>query len=142
MSKYILIPDSFKGSLSSGEICGILGREIRALEPEAEICSIPVADGGEGTVDAFLAALGGEKIPVSCRDPYGRAITACYGLLPDGGTAVVEMAAAAGLPLVGDDRRAADATTYGVGQLIAHALERGAKRIVLGLGGSATNDGG
>ena len=71
MSKYILIPDSFKGSLSSGEICGILGREIRALEPEAEICSIPVADGGEGTVDAFLAALGGEKIPVSCREPYG-----------------------------------------------------------------------
>lgn len=142
MSKYILIPDSFKGSLSSGEICGILGREIRALEPEAEICSIPVADGGEGTVDAFLAALGGEKIPVSCRDPYGRAITACYGLLPDGGTAVIEMAAAAGLPLVGDDRRAADATTYGVGQLMAHALERGAKRIVLGLGGSATNDGG
>ncbi|HCO50961.1 MAG TPA: glycerate kinase, partial [Oscillibacter sp.] len=118
MSKYILIPDSFKGSLSSGEICGILGREIRTLEPEAEICSIPVADGGEGTVDAFLAALGGEKIPVSCRDPYGRAITACYGLLPDGGTAVVEMAAAAGLPLVGDDRRAADATTYGVGQLM------------------------
>lgn len=142
MSKYILIPDSFKGSLSSGEICGILGREIRTLEPEAEICSIPVADGGEGTVDAFLAALGGEKIPVSCRDPYGRAITACYGLLPDGGTAVIEMAAAAGLPLVGDDRRAADATTYGVGQLMAHALERGAKRIVLGLGGSATNDGG
>ena len=97
MSKYILIPDSFKGSLSSGEICGILGREIRTLEPEAEICSIPVADGGEGTVDAFLAALSGEKIPVSCRDPYGRAITACYGLLPDGGTAVVEMAAAAAL---------------------------------------------
>ena len=142
MSKYILIPDSFKGSLSSEEICGILGREIRTLEPEAEICSIPVADGGEGTVDAFLAALGGEKIPVSCRDPYGRAITACYGLLPDGGTAVIEMAAAAGLPLVGDDRRVADATTYGVGQLMAHALERGAKRIVLGLGGSATNDGG
>lgn len=142
MSKYILIPDSFKGSLSSEEICGILGREIRALEPEAEICSIPVADGGEGTVDAFLAALGGEKIPVSCRDPYGRAITACYGLLPDGGTAVIEMAAAAGLPLVGDDRRVADATTYGVGQLMAHALKRGAKRIVLGLGGSATNDGG
>ena len=142
MSKYILIPDSFKGSLSSGEICGILAREIRALEPEAEIRAIPVADGGEGTVDAFLAALGGEKVPVPCRDPYGRAITACYGLLPGDGTAVVEMAAAAGLPLVGDDRRAADTTTYGVGQLMAHALERGAKKIVLGLGGSATNDGG
>ena len=98
MSKYILIPDSFKGSLSSGEICGILGREIRALEPEAEICAIPVADGGEGTVDAFLSAVGGQQVPVACTGPYGEAITACYGLLPDG-SAVVEMAAAAGLPL-------------------------------------------
>ena len=141
MSKYILVPDSFKGSLSSAEICGILTRKIRRLEPEAQICAIPVADGGEGTVDAFLAALGGEKVPVTCRDPYGRAITAHYGLLP-GGTAVVEMAAAAGLPLVGEDRRAADATTYGVGQLMAHALENGAGKIILGLGGSATNDGG
>ena len=141
MRKYILVPDSFKGSLSSSEICGILTREIRQLEPEAQICAIPVADGGEGTVDAFLAALGGEKAAVDCRDPYGRAITAHYGLLP-GGTAVVEMAAAAGLPLVGEDRRVADATTYGVGQLMAHALENGAERIILGLGGSATNDGG
>ncbi len=98
MSKYILIPDSFKGSLSSGEICGILGREIRALEPEAEICSIPVADGGEGHGGRIPGRPGRRKIPVSCRDPYGRAITACYGLLPDGGTAVIEMAAAAGLP--------------------------------------------
>ena len=77
-----------------------------------------------------------------CRDPYGRPLTAHYGLFPDGKTAVIEMAAAAGLPLVGEDRRVADATTYGVGQLIAHALKRGAERIILGLGGSATNDGG
>ncbi len=142
MRKYVLIPDSFKGCLSSAEICGIIAREIDRLDPGARVCAIPVADGGEGTVDAFLTALGGEKVAVACRDPYGRAITAHYGLLPDGQTAVIEMAAAAGLPLVGDDRRVADATTYGVGQLIAHALGRGAKRIILGLGGSATNDGG
>lgn len=142
MRKYVVIPDSFKGCLSSGEICGIIAREIRCRDPEARVCALPVADGGEGTVDAFLGALGGEKVAVPCRDPYGRPLTAHYGLFPDGKTAVIEMAAAAGLPLVGEDRRVADATTYGVGQLIAHALKRGAERIILGLGGSATNDGG
>ena len=142
MRKYVVIPDSFKGCLSSGEICGIMAREIRRRDPEARVCALPVADGGEGTVDAFLGALGGEKVAVPCRDPYGRPLTAHYGLFPDGKTAVIEMAAAAGLPLVGEDRRVADATTYGVGQLIAHALKRGAERILLGLGGSATNDGG
>lgn len=142
MRKYVVIPDSFKGCLSSGEICGIIAREIRCRDPEARVYTLPVADGGEGTVDAFLGALGGEKVAVPCRDPYGRPLTAHYGLFPDGKTAVIEMAAAAGLPLVGEDRRVADATTYGVGQLIAHALKRGAERIILGLGGSATNDGG
>ena len=142
MRKYVLIPDSFKGSMSSAEICGIIAREIHALEPEARVRAIPVADGGEGTVDAFLAAMGGEKIAAPCHGPYGQAMTACYGLLPDGRTAVVEMAAAAGLPLVGEDRRVAEAGTFGVGELMAHALHRGATRIILGLGGSATNDGG
>ena len=142
MRKYVVIPDSFKGCLSSGEICDIIAREIRRRDPEARVCALPVADGGEGTVDAFLGALGGEKVAVPCRDPYGRPLTAHYGLFPDGKTAVIEMAAAAGLPLVGEDRRVADATTYGVGQLMAHALKRGAERIILGLGGSATNDGG
>lgn len=142
MRKYVVIPDSFKGCLSSGEICGIIAREIRRRDPEARVCALPVADGGEGTVDAFLGALGGEKVAVPCRDPYGRPLTAHYGLFLDGKTAVIEMAAAAGLPLVGEDRRVADTTTYGVGQLIAHALKRGAERILLGLGGSATNDGG
>lgn len=142
MRKYVVIPDSFKGCLSSGEICGIIAREIRRRDPEARVCALPVADGGEGTVDAFLGALGGEKVAVPCRDPYGCPLTAHYGLFPDGKTAVIEMAAAAGLPLVGEDRRVADTTTYGVGQLIAHALKRGAERIILGLGGSATNDGG
>ena len=141
MAKYVLIPDSFKGTLSSEDICRIASEEILRLEPEAEICAIPVADGGEGTVDAFLAAVGGTRAEVPCTGPCGQEIRGFYGLLPDG-TAVVEMAAAAGLPLAGACRDPERTTTYGVGQLMAHALSRGAKRLVLGLGGSATNDGG
>ena len=141
MRKYVLIPDSFKGTLSSREVCQIVAEAIRSQEPEAEICAIPVADGGEGTVDAFLSAVGGQQVPVACTGPYGEAITACYGLLPDG-SAVVEMAAAAGLPMVDENRDPEKTTTYGVGQLIRHAAHHGAKRLVLALGGSATNDGG
>lgn len=141
MAKYVLIPDSFKGTLSSEDICRIASEEILRLEPEAEICAIPVADGGEGTVDAFLAAVGGTRAEVPCTGPCGQEVMGFYGLLPDG-TAVVEMAAAAGLPLAGACRDPEKTTTYGVGQLMAHALSRGAKQLVLGLGGSATNDGG
>ena len=141
MAKYVLIPDSFKGTLSSEDICRIASEEILRLEPEAEICAIPVADGGEGTVDAFLAAVGGTRAEVPCTGPCGQEVMGFYGLLPDG-TAVVEMAAAAGLPLAGACRDPEKTTTYGVGQLMAHALSRGAQRLVLGLGGSATNDGG
>ena len=141
MAKYVLMPDSFKGTLSSENICRIASEEILRLEPEAEICAIPVADGGEGTVDAFLAAVGGTRAEVPCTGPCGQEVMGFYGLLPDG-TAVVEMAAAAGLPLAGACRDPEKTTTYGVGQLMAHALSRGAKRLVLGLGGSATNDGG
>ena len=141
MAKYVLIPDFFKGTLSSEDICRIASEEILRLEPEAEICAIPVADGGEGTVDAFLAAVGGTRAEVPCTGPCGQEVMGFYGLLPDG-TAVVEMAAAAGLPLAGACRDPEKTTTYGVGQLMAHALSRGAKRLVLGLGGSATNDGG
>lgn len=141
MAKYVLIPDSFKGTLPSEDICRIASEEILRLEPEAEICAIPVADGGEGTVDAFLAAVGGTRAEVPCTGPCGQEVMGFYGLLPDG-TAVVEMAAAAGLPLAGACRDPEKTTTYGVGQLMAHALSRGAKRLVLGLGGSATNDGG
>lgn len=141
MAKYVLIPDSFKGTLSSEDICRIASEEILRLEPETEICAIPVADGGEGTVDAFLAAVGGTRAEVPCTGPCGQEVMGFYGLLPDG-TAVVEMAAAAGLPLAGACRDPEKTTTYGVGQLMAHALSRGAKRLVLGLGGSATNDGG
>ena len=141
MASYIVIPDSSKGTLSSVEVCRIVEEVIYSLEPEARVRAIPVADGGEGTVDAFLAAVSGQRISVACTGPYGEPLTACYGLLPDG-TAVVEMAAAAGLPLVGERRDPERITTYGVGQLMVHAARQGAKRLVLALGGSATNDGG
>ena len=141
MSKIVLIPDSFKGTMSSGEICLIMKQAILRHLPHAEIVSIPVADGGEGSVDAFLAAMGGRKIPVTVKGPYFEEVDAFYAILPDG-TAVVEMAAAAGLPLVGENLHAERTTTFGVGQLIAHAVGAGCKRVIVGLGGSATNDGG
>lgn len=141
MERYVLVPDSFKGTLASGEICAILREEILQAKPDAEVVSIPVADGGEGSVDAFLTAVGGQRVQVPCHGPHMEMMTGFYGLLPDG-TAVVEMAAAAGLPLVGSRLEPDTATTYGVGELMADAAARGARRIVLGLGGSATNDGG
>jgi len=141
MERYVLVPDSFKGTLGSGEICTILREEILRAKPDAEVIAIPVADGGEGSVDAFLTAVGGRKIEVPCHGPHMEEMTGFYGLLPDG-TAVVEMAAAAGLPLVGNRLEPDKTTTYGVGELMAAAAEQGARRIVLGLGGSATNDGG
>ena len=141
MERYILVPDSFKGTLSSQEICEILQQEILRVRPEAKVLAFPVADGGEGSVDAFLAAVGGQRIEVPCHGPYMEEMVGFYGLLPDG-TAVVEMAAAAGLPLVGNRLEVDKTTTYGVGELMAAAAENGAKRIILGLGGSSTNDGG
>lgn len=141
MKKVLLIPDSFKGTMSSGEICATMKKSILTHYPQAEVVSIPVADGGEGSVDSFLAAAGGRKVWITVKGPYFEDIQSFYGILPDN-TAVVEMAAAAGLPLVGDNKRAEKTTTYGVGQLIEHAAKAGCKKIIIGLGGSATNDGG
>ena len=142
MKKCIVISDSFKGSLPSRDICAIARERIPLFFPACEVRALNVADGGEGTVDCFLDSCGGERVLVSgVQNPYGEPIDAAYGLLPDG-TAVIEMAAAAGLPLVAGRKDPCVTTTYGVGQLIADALARGARRIVLGLGGSATNDGG
>ena len=142
MKKCIVISDSFKGSLPSRDICAIARERIPLYFPTCEVRALNVADGGEGTVDCFLDSCGGERVLVSgVQNPYGEPIDAAYALLPDG-TAVVEMAAAAGLPLVAGRKNPCVTTTYGVGQLIADALARGARRIVLGLGGSATNDGG
>lgn len=141
MHKYLLIPDSFKGTLSAREVCQLTAEVIRQREPDAAIHMVPVADGGEGTVDAFLSALGGRRVDCPCQGPYGETVPGFYGLLPDG-TAVIEMAAAAGLPLAGARREPEAASTFGVGQLLRHAAHHGARRLVLGLGGSATNDGG
>lgn len=141
MHKYILIPDSFKGTLSARDFCAVAREAIGRADPGAQVLSIPLADGGEGTVEAFLAACGGQRIECPCTGPYGGTAPGFYGLLPDG-TAVVELAAAAGLPLARTDLHPAEATTYGVGQLLLHAARHGARRLLLGLGGSATNDGG
>lgn len=139
MEKILLIPDSFKGSMNSGEICAIMKKSILPHYPAAQIIAIPVADGGEGSVDAFLGAVGGERVLAKVQGPYGEEIESFYGILPDG-TAVVEMAAAAGLPLVEGRPNPSQTSTYGVGQLVLHAAHNGAKRILLGLGGSCTND--
>jgi glycerate kinase len=142
MSKFLLIPDSFKGTMSSEEICSIMEKAIRMNSPEAEIISIPVADGGEGSVDAFLRAMGGEKVTVMVKGPYFEDMEAFYGIVQDGEIAVIEMSACAGLPLVEGRSDPRKTTTYGVGQLMEHAIRHGCRKLILGLGGSCTNDAG
>ena len=141
MRKFVLIPDSFKGTLSSQQVCDHMAAAIQKRFPQAEICAIPVADGGEGTCDAFLAAMGGEKRTKTVSGPFFEPVKAFYARLPDG-RAVIEMAACAGLPLAGERKDPEKTTTLGVGELIRAALDDSCREIVLGLGGSATNDGG
>ncbi len=141
--KIVIAMDSLKGSLSSLE-AGEAAREgiLRAI-PEAQVQVCPLADGGEGTVEALVAGLGGQLETAVVTGPMGGRITAQYGILPDGVTAVLEMSAAAGLPLTQpEERDPLRATTYGVGELLLDALNKGCRRFLLGLGGSATNDGG
>lgn len=142
MKKVVLIPDSFKGTLSSTQICDIISSKVKEHFPSCEVVSIPVADGGEGSVDCFLTALGGEKIYVKVKNPYFEEIESFYGLIDNGKTAVIEMASCAGLPLVEDRKDPRKTTTYGVGQLILDAASKGVNKIIVGLGGSSTNDGG
>ena len=141
MKKCIVISDSFKGSLSSGEICDIARACFAEVLSDCELTAIPVADGGEGTVDCFHQVCGGELVPVTVQGPFGQDMEAAY-LRLDGSRAVIEMASSAGLPLVGDRRDPRITSTYGVGQQIRHAVEQGSTQILLGLGGSCTNDGG
>lgn len=140
--KFVLIPDSFKGTLSSEQICEIIKEKVEKHFSGAEIMCVPVADGGEGSVDAFLTALGGSKVSVKVKNPYFEEMDSYYGLIHEGETAVIEMASCAGLPLVEDRKNPKLTTTYGVGQLILAAAESGVKKIIVGLGGSSTNDGG
>ena len=142
MKKIVLIPDSFKGTLSSKQICEIVSAEITQQFPNCEIVSIPVADGGEGSVDCFLSALGGEKITAIVSGPHLEKMEAYLGYLPESSTAVIEMASCAGLPLVENHKDPLGTTTYGVGELLLEAANHGATKIILGLGGSCTTDGG
>lgn len=128
--------------MSSIETCKIMENAILANLPDATVVSIPVADGGEGSVDAFLESQSGEKVFLSVCGPYFKPVEAFYGIIDNGNTAVIEMAACAGLPLVEGNPNPGLTTTYGVGELIKDALRRGCKKIILGLGGSCTNDAG
>jgi len=142
MKKVVIAVDSFKGTMSSIEVCTLIETGFKAVLPELETVKVPIADGGEGTVDAFLAALGGEKAKVHVKDPLFREIESFYGILPDHKTAVIEMAAASGLPLVEAEKNPCLTSTYGTGELILDALNRGCNKLIIGIGGSATNDGG
>lgn len=142
MEKCVLIPDSFKGTMSSEEICTIMEKKVREYYPACAVLKIPVADGGEGTVDCFLTALGGEKISARVKGPFFEEIDAFYALIEHETVAVIEMASCAGLPLAEGRKDPKRATSYGVGQLILAAMEHGCQKIIIGLGGSCTNDGG
>ena len=142
MEKILLVPDSFKGTLSSRQVCQVMAGQLRRFFPQAQVKSIPVADGGEGSVEAFLAAAGGERRTRTVTGPFGEPVEAFYGILGDGHTAVIEMAACAGLPLAEGRLNPERATTYGVGELLLAAKEAGCTKAILGLGGSCTNDGG
>jgi glycerate kinase len=141
--RILIAPDSFKDCLSARQVAQALSRGVRKVMPEAHIRSIPMADGGEGTVDSIIDATGGEIVRVRVPDPLGREIPSFFGVSGDGSTAVIEMAAASGLELLEQRERDPWVTsTFGTGQLIRHALDRGCRKILLGIGGSATNDGG
>ncbi|MCH8204987.1 MAG: glycerate kinase [Candidatus Hydrogenedentes bacterium] len=141
--RIVIAPDSFKESASAIEVCVAIETGLRRVWADVEIDAVPMADGGEGTVDALVAATQGRYLEAEVRDPLGEVITARYGILGDGKTAVIEMAAASGLERVPVDRRAPGfTTTFGTGQLMRDAIEQGVARLIVGLGGSATNDAG
>ena len=172
MNKVILIPDSFKGTLSSTQICEIISAEITKQFPSCKVISIPVADGGEGSVDCFLSALGGQKITATVNGPHFEKMKSYFGMIANRNnndsyenkpnstqpvadkfnttkfntienlTAVIEMASCAGLPLVENNKDPLGTTTYGVGKLILAATKQNAQKIIVGLGGSCTTDGG
>lgn len=142
MKKVVLIPDSFKGTMSSEEICDIMESALKKHFESIDIVKIPVADGGEGSVDCFLQAVGGEKVWVEASNPYFEKMQSFYGLIENNSVAVIEMASCAGLPLVEDNKNPKMTTTFGVGELVLDAIKKGVKKIIIGLGGSATNDGG
>jgi glycerate kinase len=143
LMKIVIAPDSFKGSLSAASAAEAIAKGVRRCVPDADIIEIPIADGGEGTLSSLLAATDGERVTITVAGPLGTEVNASYGLLEHGSVAVIEMAEASGLCLLTEEQRnPALTTTYGTGELIRDALERGCRRFLLTVGGSATNDGG
>ena len=140
MKKCLIMPDSFKGTLSAVQICEIIKKQINKHFPDCNVIAIPVADGGEGTVDSFLYASNAKKIEIITSGPYGECIKTYYAKIED--TAIIEMASAAGLPMVENNKNPIKTTTYGVGTIIKEVVKNGCKNIIVGLGGSCTNDGG
>jgi glycerate 2-kinase len=141
--RILIAPQSLKGSLTAAEAGSAIAQGVRAIYPKAEIEVVPVADGGEGTVQALVDASSGKIIQKMVTGPLGEPVPAFFGLMGDGRTAVIEMAACAGLPLVPPEKRNPRITTsYGVGELILAALDYGSQHFIIGIGGSATNDGG
>lgn len=139
----LVAPDSFKDSLSASEASRIISEAISAVIPSASIRQIPISDGGEGLLEALLTPLQGTLVSVSVKDPLHRTIEASYGLVDQGKTAIIEMATASGLELLSiEERNPLITSTYGTGELIKDALDKGCTKIIIGLGGSATNDGG
>jgi glycerate kinase len=141
--RILISPDSFKGSLASQEVADAIERGIKKVSEKHETIKIPIADGGDGTLDCIMPVVAGEIIYTKVVGPLGEEISAPFGVMDNGNTAFIEMAKASGLPLLQKEmRKPLITTTYGTGQLIKKALEIGCKRIIIGLGGSATNDGG
>ncbi|MCW8274991.1 glycerate kinase [Pseudomonas sp. PCH199] len=141
--KIVIAPDSFKDSLSAQGVADAIALGLMEVWPDAQLVKCPMADGGEGTVESILAACGGELQRIAVRGPLGDPVDAAWGWLPDSHTAIIEMAEASGLQLVPVDQRdACISSTFGTGELIRAALDEGAQRVILAIGGSATNDGG
>lgn len=141
--KVVIAIDSLKGSLTSIEAGYAVKAGILRAKPDARIIVKPLADGGEGTTDALIEGLGGERIYITVSGPFKKPISTYYGFLPDSNTAIIEMASAAGVTLIADDEKDPfTATTYGVGEMIKDAIEKGCRNFIIGIGGSATNDGG
>lgn len=140
--KVVIAIDSLKGSLTSMEAGRAIKEGILNVLPDTEVIVKPLADGGEGTTEALVEGLGGEMVYVDVHGPLETPVKAGYGLIRETGTAIMEMAAAAGIIIVGKDKRPLDATTYGVGEMIQDAIQKGCRNFIIGIGGSATNDGG
>lgn len=141
--RFVVAPDSFKGSLSANRVGQVIEKTLTREIPEAVVDVVPMADGGEGTVESFLYATDGHRVELHATGPTGDKVPVFYGVLGDDATAVIEVAAVAGLTMVPETKRnPLQLTTYGVGECVLDALDRGYRRFIIGLGGSATNDGG